>query len=210
MDRFEALRKAQEGTLERTPFTPEEQLEHVSKREEEDLSMSVEEKRAKILNMILLVMVFVLIGLFVYLFFTDRLLIGVENPLSNKKEEAVVSQEKEEVLAEEECLKLYKNSREVFDSSGNVVGNKELSLKIFPDSLKYEMEILDSKGSVVVVNGLYIEEGSKILLSLEDQFLSTKGTLEFVVYSDDSTVLEYSGSDFGGTLPNEGDRYLLY
>ncbi len=209
MDRFEALRKAQEGTLEKTPFTPEEQLEHVSKREEEDLSMSVEEKRAKILNMILLILVFVLIGLFVYLFFTDRLLIGIENPLS-KKEEVVVTQEKEEVLAEEESLKLYKNSREVFDSNGNVVGNKELSLKIFPDSLKYEMEILDSKGSVIVVKGLYVEEGSKILLSLDEGVLNMQGSLEFSVSSEDGTVLEYTGSDFGDTLPKAGDRYLLY
>lgn len=209
MDRFEALRKAQEGTLERTPFTPEEQLEHVSKREEEDLSMSVEEKRAKILNMILLVMVFVLIGLFLYLFFTDRLLIGIENPLS-KKEEVVAVEEKKEVLAEEESLKLYKNTREVFDSNGNVVGTKELSLRIFPDSLRFEMEILDSKGSVVVVNGLYIEEGSKILLPMDEGVLNMQGSLEFLVSSEDGTVLEYTGSDFGDTLPKAGDRYLLY
>ena len=40
--------------------------------------------REKILNVILLVFVFVLIGLFAYLFFTDRLIVGVENPFSKE------------------------------------------------------------------------------------------------------------------------------
>ena len=48
--------------------------------------------REKILNVVLLVMVFVLIGLFAYLFFSDRLVVGVENPFSNKD---VVKQQNE-------------------------------------------------------------------------------------------------------------------
>ena len=42
--------------------------------------------REKMLNVVLLIMVFTLIGLFAYLFFSDRLIVGVENPLSTKDE----------------------------------------------------------------------------------------------------------------------------
>ena len=45
-------------------------------------SSSDECSREKILNVVLLIMVFVLLGLFAYLFFTDRLVVGIENPLS--------------------------------------------------------------------------------------------------------------------------------
>ena len=50
--------------------------------------------REKILNVVLLIMVFTLIGLFAYLFFSDRLIVGVENPLSNK--ETVIEEEESE------------------------------------------------------------------------------------------------------------------
>jgi len=214
MDRFEALRKAQEGTLEKTPFTPEDQLEAVSNEGKNSRVMTCEEKRAKILNMILLIMVFALIGVFVYLFFTDRLLIGVENPLS--KGEVVDIQEKEEeeeVLAQDqEEFRLFKNTREILDSEGNVVGNQELTVKFFTNEGRFEMDVQNALGNGVVVEGTYVEEGDRVLLSFASgEFgLETDGSLEFKSVSEDGTVLEYSGSDFGDTLPDEGDRYLLY
>lgn len=211
MDRFEALRKAQEGTLENTPFTPEEQLEAVSDGEKNSRVMTSEEKRAKVLNMILLIMVFALIGVFVYLFFTDRLLIGIENPMSVKQEATIKEEEKVEEESGVEESKLYKNVREIFDASGNSVGVQELTVKFFTDSATFEMEIL-SLGNGIVVDGTYVEEGEKIILSYSSEKfgLSGEGILEFTVVSDDGTILEYSGSDFGDTLPDEGDRYLLY
>ncbi|KKP63702.1 MAG: Kielin/chordin-like protein [candidate division WS6 bacterium GW2011_GWE1_34_7] len=57
--------------------------------------------REKILNVVLLIMVFTLIGLFAYLFFSDRLIVGVENPLSNK--ETVIEEEESEEESES-CL----------------------------------------------------------------------------------------------------------
>lgn len=88
MDRFEELRKAQEGTLQQGISSPEDETRVSSIPmgiEDEIVSpMSNEVKRAKILNMILLVMVFAMVGLFAYLFFTDRLILGVENPFSKQ------------------------------------------------------------------------------------------------------------------------------
>jgi len=101
MDRFEELRKAQEGTLEQSNSTPEQEAAisspSVSMDESITSSMSNEEKRAKALNMILLVMVFAMIGLFVYLFFTDRLILGVENPFSKQ---VVEEEEKKELVVQ--------------------------------------------------------------------------------------------------------------
>lgn len=126
MDRFEELRKAQEGTLEQSNTTPEQEVvapvqPSVNMTENSISTMSNEEKRAKTLNMILLVMVFAMIGLFAYLFFTDRLIIGVENPFSkqvveeeNIDEDEEKEKEKEEEKKEEEVpvvqKKVYENS----------------------------------------------------------------------------------------------------
>lgn len=116
MDKFEELRKAQEGTLEQPNTTPEQEMvstpsSSVSMEESIIPTMSNEEKRAKTLNMILLVMVFAMIGLLAYLFFTDRLLLGVENPFSKQvvEEEEEIEEEKEE---EEPVvqMKVYENS----------------------------------------------------------------------------------------------------
>ena len=82
----------------------------VSQKEEQVSSKS----REGILNMVLLVLVFVLISLFAYLFFTDRLVVGVENPLS-KGQENINSEESSEKL----CIydgKEYING-ESFDST---------------------------------------------------------------------------------------------
>ncbi len=60
--------------------------------------------REKVLNIVLLVFVFVLIGLFAYMFFTDRLIVGVENPFSKK--EVPTSEEEEIPTSENEDVPL--------------------------------------------------------------------------------------------------------
>ncbi|PKN02675.1 hypothetical protein CVU76_01390 [Candidatus Dojkabacteria bacterium HGW-Dojkabacteria-1] len=117
MDRFEELRKAQEGTLEQPNTTPEQEAvvspqPSVSMEESVISTMSNEEKRAKTLNMILLVMVFAMIGLFAYLFFTDRLLLGVENPFSKQvvEEEEDIEEEKDEEEGSAVQMKEYVNT----------------------------------------------------------------------------------------------------
>jgi hypothetical protein len=59
-------------------------------------SGSGESGREKILNVVLLVMVFVLLGLFAYLFFSDRLVVGVENPLSKGETPTTIDNQQEE------------------------------------------------------------------------------------------------------------------
>lgn len=65
-----------EKVIEETPVTLEVEVndEVVGKRENN-----------KSLVLLLLVMVFSLLGLFVYLFITDRLILGIDNPFSDKK-----------------------------------------------------------------------------------------------------------------------------
>jgi len=55
---------------------------NISEVESTSSSGSDECSREKVLNVVLIIMVFVLLGLFAYLFFTDRLVVGIENPLS--------------------------------------------------------------------------------------------------------------------------------
>lgn len=79
-----------EKVIEETPVTLEVEVndEVVGKRENN-----------KSLVLLLLVMVFSLLGLFVYLFITDRLILGIDNPFSDKKITVI---DKEEPNKEEE------------------------------------------------------------------------------------------------------------
>ena len=111
MDRFEELRKAQEGTLQQRVSSPEDEttVSSVAMGIEDEIvsPMSNEVKRAKILNMILLVMVFAMVGLFAYLFFTDRLILGIENPLTKQvveEEKEIKKEDEEPVVQKKEYL----------------------------------------------------------------------------------------------------------
>lgn len=73
IDKFEELKDSQ--NQEESPSTPE-----VTELKEVKSS-----SRDKFLNVVLLIFVFVLIGLFAYLFFTDRLIVGIENPFSKEE-----------------------------------------------------------------------------------------------------------------------------
>lgn len=79
-----------EKVIEETPVT----LEVEDKKELVDKNMN-----NKSLVLLLLVMVFSLLGLFVYLFITDRLILGIDNPFSDKKITVI---DKEEPNKEEE------------------------------------------------------------------------------------------------------------
>ena len=219
-DRFEELRNPseQEGAE-----VKEERVDSVSEKEMENapeipLSSSERElRKANRLSVVLLLMVFVMICLFIFLFFTDRLILGIENPLSKEsvtvQESNVVEEEEEEVVVEEkEEYRLFKNMRETLDSEGNVVGSQELMVKFYPNDERFEMDVLNALGNGVVVEGTYVEEGERIILSFERGAfgLESDGSLEFTVSSEDGSILEYSGSDFGDTLPDQGDRYFLY
>ena len=217
-DRFEELRNP---TKEENTEIKEE-VESVSEEEMENapeipLSSSERElRKSKRLSTVLLLMVFVMIFLFIFLFFTDRLILGIENPFSKEsatvQEDIVVEEEDEEEIVVQEEYRLFKNTREVLDSEGNVVDNQELTVKFYPKSARFEMDVLNALGNGVVVEGTYVEEGDRIILSFErGSFgLEMDGFLEFTISSEDGSVLEFSGSDFGDTLPDEGDRYLLY
>ncbi len=74
-----------ETAVEQTPVTPQVE-EHKEFKEKKGKDNS--------LVLLLLVMVFSLLGLFAYLFFTDRLILGIDNPLSGKKN-TVIDQEEE-------------------------------------------------------------------------------------------------------------------
>ncbi len=58
-------------------------------------SSSTGSGRENILSVILLIMVFVLLGLFAYLFFTDRLVVGIENPFSSGENQSTINQQEE-------------------------------------------------------------------------------------------------------------------
>lgn len=53
------------------------------------------EGREKVMNVILLIMVFVLLALFGYLFFTDRLVVGIENPFSKGGSQTPINDQEE-------------------------------------------------------------------------------------------------------------------
>lgn len=80
-----------ETAVEQTPVTPQVE-EHKEFKEKKGKDNS--------LVLLLLVMVFSLLGLFAYLFFTDRLILGIDNPLSDKK--TTIIDEEEEPIEENE------------------------------------------------------------------------------------------------------------
>lgn len=101
-DRFEELRNA----------SNQEEVESVDEKDMQDapeipLSSSERElRKANRLSVVLLLMVFVMIFLFIFLFFTDRLILGIENPFS--KESTVVQESnviEEEEIEEEVVVK---------------------------------------------------------------------------------------------------------
>lgn len=117
MDRFEELRKAQEGTLEQSNTTPEQEAvatPNPSVKVEDSVlpNMSNGEKGAKTLNMILLIMVFAMIGLFAYLFFTDRLMLGIENPFSKQVVEEEEEKKENEQKEDQESENVNTNTNE--------------------------------------------------------------------------------------------------
>lgn len=74
-----------EKVIEQTPITPQV---------EETKATTVNKSNDKSIVLLLLIMVFSLLGIFAYLFFTDRLILGIDNPLSGKKN-TVIDQEEE-------------------------------------------------------------------------------------------------------------------
>jgi hypothetical protein len=93
MDRFEKLRNTSEenAPTEEKVEIPHDDASSINADKEVVTVPTQGKKNNSLIEIILLVMVFVQIGIFAYLFFTDRLILGVENPFSKQEQDIGVN-----------------------------------------------------------------------------------------------------------------------
>lgn len=187
-DRFEKGRKALEGT---------------------DMK---ELKRARLLNVVLLVMVFVMISLFIFLFFTDRLVVGVENPFSKGSD-----MESEQILTEDppvvesvdvQKAEIFVNIRELYDANGTFLGFKELRIELDREKELFNMQVTLPYGETVV-SGSFIEKGETLYFTFsgEDLRFEEQINLQFKYLDEQKTQLQFVSGEFGASLPEVGDIF---
>jgi hypothetical protein len=195
IDKFEELRKQQESP-EEVEYTEEK------KKIEKELSNLPEDepvkpmdnalKRANILNIILLVMVFMMIGLFAYLYFTDRIVMGKDSlPLDSE-----VAQDSE--LTEG-------------DTEEEIVEDKDVEKGYVPEDSEGESEVVTSKeyfnnsigvkftypSNWVVLSEEYDESMMTLSLKLADKMIEPQAVFQYsipAVFS--SEVCNYTNTDY--------------
>ncbi len=217
-DKFGKLRKAKEGTLESDSNTEVESVPTVAvdiQKEEAMESADMKEfKKAKLLNIVLLAMVFVMLSLFMFLFFTDRLVVGVENPFckgSDVESEQVQSDDIPVVESVDvQKADTFVNSRELYDGNGTFLGFKELKIEMDREKELFNMQVTLPYGETVV-SGAFVERGSDLYftfsgidLRLEDQI-----KLQFKYLNEEKTQIQFVSGEFGASLPEVGDVFNL-
>lgn len=217
-DKFGKLRKAKEGTLESDSNTEVESVPTVAvdiQKEEAMESADMKEfKKAKLLNIVLLAMVFVMLSLFMFLFFTDRLVVGVENPFckgSDVESEQVQSDDTPVVESVDvQKADTFVNSRELYDANGTFLGFKELKIEMDRERELFNMQVTLPYGETVV-SGAFVEKGSDLYftfsgvdLRLEDQI-----KLQFKYLNEEKTQIQFVSGEFGASLPEVGDIFNL-
>jgi len=216
-DKFEKLRKAQEGTLESSSVN--EELESVptvdveiEQEEVLDGAEMKELKRAKLLNIVLLVMIFVMISLFVFLFFTDRLVVGVENPFSKGSDvESEQVQTDDTPVVESvdvEKAEIFVNSRELYDANDTFLGFKELKIELDREKELFNMQVTLPYGETVV-SGAFVESGENLYFTFsgEDLRLEEQINLQFKYIDEQKTQIQFVSGEFGASLPEVGDVF---
>lgn len=182
--------------------TPAPSIEEI--RGKESFSVSyVELKRARILNLVLLVLLFLMVGISAYLFFsrdeTNQVDTSEGEPVEYTQDTEFVDVQKADI---------YVNSREIYDTGGTFLGFKELKLELDREKEFFNMQIALPYGESVV-SGSFTDDGKYLTLrfSGKDLMLAESITVRFKYI--DKQNLEFVGEEFGASLPEVGDRFSL-